>query len=172
MSDELRKIEMTVRLNPAEAERLRELAHAARLPRAVFVRRKVMGESAVDSAPPQDSDLPDSARALIKILSATNSNLSQLSGHAAEAGEKSPLFQLAGPKGHFVDLQGQLLDIGLRVKRGHFTASKTDDVHPVFEQAAQQINQLALALNMNQTPPPSAWAPPLNALAKAIGLVS
>lgn len=172
VSDELRKMEMTIRLNPTEAERLRELAHAARLPRAVFARRKVLGELVVDSAPPLELDLPESARAIVKIISATNSNLSQLSGHAGEAGEGSPLFRLAGPQGHLTQLQSQLLDIGMKLKRGHFIASKTDEIHPEFEYAAEQLNALALNLNKGQLLHHSAWAPPLNALAKAIGLVS
>jgi len=100
---------------------------------------------------------------LAVALAATQANLSQLAGHAAELGQ--PLAQLAVPGGPLAAAGDQLRQIGLELKMGAPTPANA----PAIIAAADQINSLARRLNQDRMSVPiSDWHGPLSALKSAL----
>lgn len=159
---------MELALTLEEAELLRHRAYRAKLPRAVFARRMALGESLLQDAPPVESELPDIALAILRIINPTNSNLSQISSFCADQNTGSPLLTLAGPQGHLATFQKRLLDIGLSIKRGHLELIQMDDLFKKLEPVSQQINDLAHQINSDQKPPTSSFISACKALQEAL----
>lgn len=159
-------VQITIRLEPADAEALRRASFDRRMPAAVFGRLLIveaLSKQLPPAAPPSPADLAPAARQLLAALSATQSNLAQLIGHAKELGE--PLCQLTAPDGALAAAGDQLRVIGIKLKTGSPAPFNADSLIA----AADQINSLARRLNQDRNSVAIAdWHGPLSSLKSAL----
>ena len=160
-------VPVMLRFEPPVAEHLREMAHAARLPMAVYVKQLVLGK-VPERAPPLLTELSPKATRLLNVAQALVSNLSQLDIHARNAGE--PLIRLTGETGLLKKLQSISRQIGLDIKSGVMTNEvEVTQLLSTLSQPAEAVNsELARLLNNGQIVPAHIWRDVLQPLQAAL----
>lgn len=158
--------ETMVRLSADHHERLVRAAQAARLPRGVFLAEMFIAGCPPKAAPPPAFELSIEAQELLKVVHACVSNLSQLHGFAAGAGD--PLGRLTGQNGALMSMSSRAREIGMQIKSGTFPEVEAVRLLALLEAPSGLLNGLARALNSDQRPALSVWRQTLSALQSAL----
>lgn len=158
--------ETMVRLSADHHERLVQSAHAARMPRGVFLAEVFIAGCPPKAAPPPTFELSIEAQELLKIVHACVSNLSQLHAVAAEAGE--PLSRLAGQDGALMRMSARAREIGMQIKSGTLSDLEAVGLLAALEAPSGLLNGLARSLNSDQRPALAIWRQTLSALQSAL----
>lgn len=169
--------QMTIRLPMESSEKLRLAAFAARqrpaeLARSLVVRGLDDPRLMPRPAPPALAELNADAQRLVVVLTKTTGNLTQLDIHARELGELgSPLAGLAVDGGPLASMNMMARALGLALKAGG-PCPPTSAVERIGR-AAEQVNDLARALNVHRAAvPPADWHGPLTAMRAALAKAS
>jgi hypothetical protein len=163
-------VPIMIRFQPPEAENLRDLAHDARMPLAVYVRELVLGR-VPSSAPPPLDELSYEETELLHIIQGLVSNLSQINTHAANLGE--PICRLSGEGGLLIKLQQSARSVGLTLKAGVAMPHEVIDLLQRLREPSDNLNAcLARPLNEGQGQPASVWHDVLQPLQSALFQVS
>ena len=163
---EKKLVPVMLRFQPADAERLSDQAHAARVPLAVYCRELVLGRTP-KKAPPMLADMSNEAAQLLKLCHSCVANLSQLDGHCART--DSPLSQLSGAAGHLQMLSSRARKLGLQIKSGNVNQAQIAAVLAALGSPAQALNErLARPINEGQVPSNDTWHEVLQALQAAL----
>ena len=148
----------TLRLPVGLGEEVRERAHAARLPRADFLRTLIAEGLAAGlgpaAAPLATGELAPAARQLSGLLAGLASNLTQLTGHAQSAGV--PVAQLATSGGVLERLQAACSVWLIRVRSGG-DEDETESLAAALAEPAMALNSLAKKLNEGRQINPLEW---------------
>ncbi len=159
-------VQITLRFQPDDAQRLADQAHAARVPVAVLCRELVLGRTP-SKAPPVPADMSNEASQLLKLCHSCVANLSQLDGHCAAT--DSPLGRLSGATGHLQMLSSRARKVGLQVKAGNIENTQVVIVLAALSEPAQALNErLARPINEGQVPTNETWREVLQALQAAL----
>lgn len=154
--------ETMVRLSADHHERLVQSAHAARLPRGVFLAEMFIAGCPPKEAPPPTFKLSVEAQELLKIAHACVSNLSQLHDAAALASE--PLSRLAGQDGALMRMSARAREIGMQIKSGTLPEPEAVRLLSAIQAPSNLLNGLARSLNSDQQPALAVWRQTLTAL--------
>lgn len=146
---------------------LDDLARAARIPVAAAARRILVNRVPV-AAPPLAILLSDAMRSLIKVIHGLQSNLHQLSDHAARLG--GPLAQLRGSNGNLHLLKMKVIRVGVRTKAGQVDEARAAFLLAELRDPANEVNKLARRLNQGDIVPVADWRAPLSNCAAALSL--
>lgn len=158
--------ETMVRLGADHHERLVQAAHAARLPRGVFLAEMFIAGYPPKAAPPPILELSIEAQELLKIVHACVSNLSQLHTFAVLAGD--PLSRLAGQDGALMRMSARAREIGMQIKSGALPELEAARLLTALGAPSGLLNSLALAVNSDQRPELAVWRRTLSALQAAL----
>jgi hypothetical protein len=137
-------VQIMLRLEPDDADRLSDLAHSARVPMAVFCRGLLLNKMP-PAAPPLMNELSNSATRMLQIAHASVSNLTQLQSHAADS--LDPSLNRLARESVLLDLRKQVEMVGLNIKSGSFTGVKIDQILALIEGPSAELNSVARALN-------------------------
>lgn len=163
-------VPIMVRFQQPEAENLRDLAHDARMPLAVYVRELVLGR-VPSAAPPALDELSYEETELLQIIQSVISNLSQINTHAENLGE--PICHLSGEGGLLRKLQLSARSVGLSLKAGVATPDEVTALLQRLREPSDNLNAcLARPLNEGQAQPASVWHAVLQPLQSALFQVS
>ena len=163
---EKKLVPVMLRFQPADAERLADQAHAARVPLAVFCRELVLGRTP-KKAPPVPADMSPEASQLLNLCHSCVSNLSQLDAHCAAT--DSPISRLSGAAGHLQMLASRARKLGLQIKSGNVDQAQITVVLAALAGPAEALNErLARPINEGQTPANETWREVLQSLQAAL----
>ena len=159
-------VQITLRFQPDDAQRLADQAHAARVPVAVLCRELVLGRTPA-RAPPVPTEMSNEATQLLRICHSCVANLSQLDKHCAAT--DSPLSRLSGAAGHLQMLSSRARKVGLQIKAGNLEKTQIVSVLAALSAPAEALNErLARPINEGQTPLNETWREILQGLQAAL----
>jgi hypothetical protein len=153
---EKKSINIMVRAPRELGETLRELAFAARLPLAVYC-LQILAGTTPKPAPPVPAELAPEMIALLKILHALQSNLSQMKSHAAA---RADLARLAEDSGFLESISASVGLLGILAKSGEMEVAEAVAWLEKLEPVGMAVNHFCRQMNESGRPaPPAAWAP-------------
>jgi hypothetical protein len=144
-------VKIMIRLEPVDAQKMSDAAHAARLPNAVFARELLLSRMPA-VAPLEISDLSFEAQELLRVCYASVSNLTQLKDHCTRLGE--PFSRLVES---IEKMCSATRTLGLNVKSGVVTDAKATELFNIISDPSESLNNLARDLNSGESTSKQRW---------------